>query len=218
MRRCKHCSVTRTTAISRTLAPRSCANYAHRLPALALLSGLLAGCAAELPSKSVESLDENTGMTRANLLQPMAFVETGTYDVLAPDKQPSVVYLGPEEWDRSGNFSYVLWAQVAPGVDGHRLDDIRSRGALVLKLDDGSVSLHALDQAVAPNSPYAPIPPVGQAAYFSIDVGLLKRMASSRRIVLDVRAGDLTMVDFVPRQDAREALKQFMIDREIAAD
>jgi hypothetical protein len=43
-------------------------------------------------------------------------------------------------------------------------------------------------------------------------------MASSRRIVLDVRAGDLTMVDFVPRQDAREALKQFMIDREIAAD
>jgi hypothetical protein len=180
------------------------------------MATLLASCANRLHSKSVESLDETTGMTRASLLKPMAFVETGIYDLLAPDKQPAVLYVGPEEWDRSGDFSYVLWVQVAPGVDGHRIDDIRGRGALRLKLDDGTVTLSALDQPVHANSAYAPVPPVGEAAYFSIDAGLLKRMASSHKIVMNVRAGDLSMIDFMPRQETRDALRQFMIDRGIA--
>jgi hypothetical protein len=183
-----------------------------------LIVGLLAGCASQSPVKSVEMLDQRTGMTMGALPQPMAFIETGIYDLLVPDKQPSVVYVGPVEWDRSGDFSYLLWVQVAPGVGGHRLDDIRARGAVNLKLDDGSVVLSALELPVVPSSPYRPMPPVGQTAYFSIDVPLLKRMAASHRLALNVRAGDLTMVDFIATQETRIALKQFMLDRGIAHD
>jgi hypothetical protein len=163
-------------------------------------------------------LDEVTGMTMGALLRHMAFIETGIYDLLVPDKQPSVVYIGPVEWDRSGDFSYLLWIQVAPGVGGHRLDDIRARGAVNLKLDDGPVELTALEGPVVAGSPYRPIAPVGQTAYFPINVALLKRMASSQRLALNVRAGDLTMVDFVPMQETRPALEQFIIDRGIAND
>jgi hypothetical protein len=67
-------------------------------------------------------------------------------------------------------------------------------------------------------NPYPAITPQGQSAFFSIDVPLLKRMAASRRIALNVRAGDLTMVDFVPLQETTTALQQFMIDRDIAQE
>jgi hypothetical protein len=184
----------------------------------ALIVTLLAGCASQSLVKSVEMLDERTGMTMGALLQPMAFIETGIYDLLVPDKQPSLVYIGPVEWDRSGDFSYLLWVQVAPGVGGHRLDDIRTRGAVNLKLDDGSVALSALELPVAASSPYRLIAPVGQTAYFPIDVALLKRMAASQRLALNMRAGDLTMVDFIPTQETRAALTQFVIDRGIAND
>jgi len=157
-------------------------------------------------------------MTVGAMLQPMPFIEAGIYDLLVPDKQPSIVYIGPVEWDRGGDFTYVLWVQVAPGVGGHRLDDIRTRGAVNLKLDDGLVALSALELPVVAGSPYHPMAPVGQTAYFSIDVALLKRMAASQRLALNVRAGDLTMVDFIPMQETRAALKQFMIDRGIAHD
>src|ERR1700737_3532500 len=179
---------------------------------------LSAGGASQSPIKSVEMLDERTGMTMGALLQPMAFIETGIYDLLVPDKQPSVVYIGPVEWDRSGDLSYLLWVQVAPGVGGHRLDDIRARGAINLKLDDGPVALSALELPVAARSPARSMVPVGQSAYFTIDVALLKRMAASQRLALNVRAGDLTMVDFIPTQETRAALKQFVIDRGIASD
>jgi hypothetical protein len=181
----------------------------------ALMVSLLAGCVSQSPVKSVEVLDQRTGLTMGALTQPMAFIETGIYDLLVPDKQPSIVYIGPVEWDRSGDFTYLLWVQVAPGVGGHRLDDIRARGALNLKLDDGPAVLSALELPVVPNSPYRLMAPVGQTAYFLIDVALLKRMAASRRLALNVRAGDLTMIDFVPTQETRAALKQFMIDRGI---
>jgi len=184
----------------------------------ALIACFLAGGASQSAVKSVEMLDEVTGMTMGALLRPMAFIETGIYDLLIPDKQPSIVYIGPVEWDRSGDFSYLLWIQVAPGVGGHRLDDIRARGAVNLKLDDGPVELAALEGPVVASSPYRPIAPVGQAAYFPINVALLKRMASSRRLALNVRAGDLTMVDFIPMQETRASLEQFIIDRGIAND
>jgi hypothetical protein len=192
-------------------------NASRRLRSLqsTLVFCLLAGCASQTTVNSVEMLDERTGMTMGALLQPMAFIETGIYDLLVPDKQPSIVYIGPVEWDRSGDFSYVLWVQVAPGVGGHRLDDIRARGAVNLKIDDGPVALSALDLPVEASSPYRPMAPVGQTAYFSLDVALLKRMAASRRLALNIRAGDLTMVDFIPTQETRTALKQFMLDRGI---
>jgi hypothetical protein len=184
----------------------------------ALTVSLLVGCSSQAPVKSVEVLDERTGMTMGALLQPMAFIESGIYDLLVPDKQPSIVYIGPVEWDRSGDFSYLLWVQVAPGVGGHRLDDIRARGAVNLKLDDGPVALSVLEQPVAASSPYRFVAPVGQTAYFPISVALLKRMAASQRLALNIRAGDLTMVDFIPAQETRAALKQFVIDRGIAND
>ncbi len=177
---------------------------------------LLAGCASQPPVRSVQMLDEKTGMTLGALPEPMAFIETGLYDLLAPDKQPSILYVGPVEWDRSGNYGYLLWVQVAPGVDGHRLDDISARGAVNLQLDDGPVTLSAVQWPAG--NPYPAIAPQGQSAFFSIDIPLLKRMAASRRIALNVRAGDLTMVDFVPLQETRTALQQFMVDRDITED
>ncbi len=195
----------------------------------ALIVCLLGGCTSQSPVKSVEMQDERTGMTMGALLQPMAFIETGIYSPLVPnktgiydqlvdDKQPSIVYMGPVEFDRSGDSTYLLWLQVAPGTGGRRLDDIRARGAVNLKLDDGPVALSALELPVVASSPYRPMAPVGQTAYFSIDVVLLKRMATSQRLALNVRAGDLTMVDFIPMQETQAALKQFMIDRGIAND
>jgi hypothetical protein len=184
----------------------------------ALIACLLAGSASLCAVKSVEVLDEVTGMTMGALLRPMAFIETGIFDLLVPDKQPSIVYIGPVEWDRSGDFSYLLWIQLAPGVGGHRRDDIRARGALSVRLDDGQVELAALEGPVAASSPYRPIAPVGQTAYFPINVALLRRMASSQRLALKVRAGDLTMVDFIPMQETRAALEQFINDRGLAKD
>ncbi len=43
----------------------------------------------------MEVLDEQTGITMAALSRPLAFSETGIYDVLVPDKQPSMVFMGP---------------------------------------------------------------------------------------------------------------------------
>ncbi len=184
----------------------------------ALVGCLVAGCAGHAAVKSVEVQDDRTGMTMGALSQPMAFIESGIYDLLTPDKQPSIVYIGPVEWDRSGEYTYLLWVQVAPGVGGHRLDDIRVHGALNFRLDDGPVALSALKDPVLASSPYRPKAPVGQTAYFSIDVPLLKRMAASQRLTLNVRAGDLTMVDFIPMQETHAVLKQFMVDRGIADD
>jgi len=180
---------------------------------LPLLVASLAGCGGSSDVKSVEMLDQRTGVTMAALLQPMAFTETGIYDLLVPDKQPSVVYLGPVECDRSGDYTYLLWVQVAPGVGGHRLDDIGSRGAINMKLDDGIVELSPFAANSGVTSPYRLVEPVGQTAYFALDVALLQRMAASEKLELKLRAADLSTIDFIPTQETRSALKQFMIDR-----
>ncbi|MDB6085327.1 MAG: hypothetical protein JWN43_3208 [Gammaproteobacteria bacterium] len=52
-----------------------------------LFAGLLAGCASQSPVKSVEMLDEKSGMTMGALLQPMAFIETGISDLLVPPSE-----------------------------------------------------------------------------------------------------------------------------------
>jgi hypothetical protein len=181
----------------------------------ALLASGLAGCASDPAVKSVEMLDERTGMTIAGMPQPMAFVESGIYDLLAPEKQPTVLYIGPVEWDRTGYFSYSLWIQIAPGVGAHRFDDLRTPGELEMELDDGPVTLTALPAPVAAGSPYPPIEPVGQTAYFAADVALLKRMAATQKISLRVRASDLTIVVFTARQDTQPLMQQFMADRAV---
>jgi hypothetical protein len=43
-------------------------------------------------------------------------------------------------------------------------------------------------------------------------------MAASRKIALKVLAGDLSLVDFVARQETRPELRQFMVDRGLADD
>jgi len=185
----------------------------------ALVACVMMGCAGHFPVESLERQDERTGITIATLVQPLAFIETGLYDPLTRDqKQPSIIYVGPVAWDTMGDYSYLLWVQVAPGVGGHRLDDIRAHGAVKLQLDDGPVELSALKMPTKASDPYSPILPVGETAYFPVDIALLKRMAASQRISLQIRAGDLTSVDFKPLQEARAALEKFVIDEGIVAD
>ena len=184
-----------------------------------MIALLLAGCVHQSAVKSVELLDERTGATMGALQEPIAFIETGLIALLATSpQQASIIYLGPVEWDRSGKYTYGLWIQVAPGVGGHRLDDIRARGAVTLKLDDGSVTLSTIDLPNEARSPYSPMVPWGQTAYFAIDVAMLKRMAATKKIALNVRAADLTMVEFIPFQETNTALTRFMHERGIRVD
>lgn len=184
------------------------------LPIIALW---LAGCASEPPAKSVDRMDEHTGVTMGVLQEPLAFIETGLYDLLdTTPKQPTVIYLGPVEWDRSGDYTYGLWMQVAPGAGGHPLDDLSVPGAVTLRLDDGSVVLSSIDVPKNAASPYSPTVPVGQTAYFAFDVPTLKRMAASQKIILVVQAADLTKVEFVPAWDTHTELSEYMQDRGLA--
>lgn len=185
-----------------------------------VLYSLLATCAyrgtLEAASlRSVETLDQHTGMTVGAMPKPLVFTETGIFDLLEPDKQPSVIYLGPVEWDRSGDLTYVLWVQVAPGVGGHRLDDLQARGAVALKLDGQLVPLTVVTAPNVDQPPYRLIEPVGETAYFHVDPALLERMAASHKLVLTVRAGDLSPVEFVPSGATRAALQEFISDRGI---
>jgi hypothetical protein len=184
---------------------------------LLLLLLFLAGCAT--PPASVEVLDQSTGMTAGVLPEPIAFTETGVFDWLDPTpKQASIVYLGPVEWDRSGDLTYVLWIQLAPGVGGHRLDNLLASGAVTLQLDDAQVVLSSIDYSKVTSNPYRFIQPVGQSAYFLVNVATLQRMAASQKVVLRLRAADLTKVDFIPIVQPRDAIRQFIQDRVIAAD
>lgn len=183
---------------------------------LALSCCCLASCASDPSVPSVELFDERTALTMVAMPQPLAFAEAGIEDVLVPDKQPTLVYVGPVEWDRSGVLTYALWMQVAPGVGGQRMDDILAHGAVRMTLDDGAVELSAKKQPVLGNSPYVPIPPVGQTAFFPIDLALLQRMAASKHLALTLRTADLNTADFLPLQATPETLQQFMADRGIA--
>jgi hypothetical protein len=183
---------------------------------MTLLGALLTGCATQASITPIERQDEATGMTYAAMARPLAFVEKGIFDLLGPEKQSSYVYLGPVEWDRAGAITYLLWVQMAPGVGGHRIGDLREPGTLRLQLDDGSVVLSAVTIPVAEPGPYRPIAPVGQLTYFAADEALLRRIAASPTLALKVRSADLTVVDFAPIQETRVALERFILERGIA--
>jgi hypothetical protein len=154
-------------------------------------------------------------MTSGALIEPIAFTEKRVFDLLAPDKQPGTAWMGPVEWDHSGDYSYGLWLQVSPGVDGSRIDDLHGRGAVSLRLDDGVLPLTAIDLAQVPKAPYHPAPTGGQIAYFAIDIPMLQRIASSRTVVLDLRAADLSAAEFVPAADVHELIERFMAERDV---
>jgi hypothetical protein len=177
-------------------------------------SGLLAGCASTEPA---EVLDERTGTTVGALQYPIEFVEAAQNAALAGAKRTSFAYLGPLEWDRSGEITYGLWLHVAPGND-KPVGDIRAEGSVRLNLDDGSVVLSPIDASITGVGPYRPIAAWGQTAYFQLDEAMLKRMAASRKLDLNFRAPDESLVEFLPSHDTHTTLTQFLHARGITGD
>jgi hypothetical protein len=177
-------------------------------------AGVLAGCASTKPA---EVLDERTGTTVGALQDPIEFVETAQNAALVSGKRTSFAYLGPLEWDRSGEITYGLWLHVAPGND-KPVGDIRSEGSVRLDLDDGSVVLSPIDASISGVGPYRPVAAWGQTAYFQLDVAMLKRMAASQKLDLNFRAPDESLVEFLPSRDNRTTLTQFLHARGITGD
>jgi hypothetical protein len=178
-------------------------------------AGVLAGCASTKPA---EVLDERTGTTVGALQDPIEFVESAQNAALVVGgKRTSFAYLGPLEWDRSGEITYGLWLHVAPGND-KPVGDIRSEGSVRLDLDDGSVVLSPIDASISGVGPYRPVAAWGQTAYFQLDVAMLKRMAASQKLDLNFRAPDESLVEFLPSRDNRRTLTQFLHARGITGD
>jgi len=132
-------------------------------------------------------------------------------------KRPSFAYLGPIEWDRSGSLVYGLWIHIAPGND-RPMADIRSAAALTLILDDGPQVLVPMDAPQLGQGAYQPIASWGQTGYFELTVEMLKLMAASQKLQLDVRAWDGSIVSFVPSGDTRTTLSDYLRARGITAD
>ncbi len=175
---------------------------------------LMSGCAGHRP-KSVEVLDSRSGMTVGALPEPMTFMERGVFAPLDTGKRPSFAYLGPVEWDRSGDYSYGFWIQVGPG-DGKRIGDIHAPGALTLEFSTESVTLSAMETPKVAADPYPLMAPGAQTAYFRISAGMLRRMAASRALELNLLAADLSSVHFTPLRETHSALMQFVQARDIA--
>ncbi|MGA2191074.1 MAG: hypothetical protein ABSH33_21360 [Steroidobacteraceae bacterium] len=182
-----------------------------------LIAGLLAGCATQSSIKPSESLDERTGVTVGALQEPIEFVETFQTPVAGNGKRTSFAYLGPVEWDRSGDITYGLWVHVAPGSD-RQVGDIRSQGAVTLILDDGPVVLSPMEAPNVGSGPYKPIASWGQTQYFGLDVAMLKRLAGSEKLSLSFRGVDQSNVDFAPMHETRATLQKFTQARGITDD
>jgi hypothetical protein len=180
-------------------------------------ASLLAAGGACSSIKPAEVLDERTGTTVGALQEPIELVENSPTNDLAGGKRTSFAYLGPVEWDSSGDVTYGLWVHVAPG-NGRQVSDIRARGAVKLNLDDGSVDLSPMDAPKTDAGPYRPIASWGQTAYFQLDLATLKRMAASRKLALEFRAVNLSSVAFTPSRDTRATLTQFLRARGITGD
>jgi hypothetical protein len=186
------------------------------IPVLLLL-GWLAGCAGQSSVKPVEALDERTGATVGALKEPIELVPSAQNAVLISHQRLSFAYLGPVEWDRSGAISYGLWIHIAPGND-LQPGDIHASAALTLNLDDGPLSLSLVEAPKLGRDPYKRIASWGQTAYFDLTVEMLRRMAASRKLGLDVRAEDGSIISFSPTLDTRAALSQYLHARGITGD
>ncbi|MGO9934755.1 MAG: hypothetical protein ACLPV8_23475 [Steroidobacteraceae bacterium] len=183
-----------------------------------LLLASVAGCAAESSSKPVEYLDPGTAMTVASLKEPIELVPSArSTGILFFGKRTSFAYLGPVEWNRSGSYGYALWVHIAPGND-RPMADIRAPSSLTLILDSGPVVLVATDAPPFGQSAYQPVASWGQTGYFELTVAMLKLMAASRKLELDVRAADSSMVDFSPSSDTRTILTEYLRARGIIDD
>jgi hypothetical protein len=187
-----------------------------RIP-LILLIGWTAGCASQSATKPVEVLDERTAVTFGALKQPIELVPSTQNAVLVLHKRTSFAYLGPVEWNRSGALSYGLWIHIAPGND-RQPDDIHASAAVSLLLDDGPLAVAPMDAPILGREPYRPVASWGQTAYFGLTVEALRHMAASKKLELEVRAADGSIISFTPTVDTRPVLTQYMKDRGITGD
>jgi hypothetical protein len=183
---------------------------------LAVIAGMLAGCAGRASVKPAEVLDERTGITVGALQDPLEFV-ANPQNALSNAKRASFAYLGPIEWDQMGDITYAVWVHVAPGND-RQVGDIRARGAVTLDLDDGPMVLSAIETPGVGRGPYRPVVSWGQTAYFALTVDMLKRMAGSQKLILDLRAVDDSRLNFIPSQDTHGTLTRFTRARGITDD
>ena len=184
----------------------------HQIRPLVLALGiaaLLAGCAGESSIKPSETLDEQTGMTVGSLEKPIELIQAPELPPSGPDHRISFAYLGPIEWDNMGKLTYALWIHVAPGSDW-RFEDIQDPGSLELALDHGTSTLTVMHPPSLAHSPYRPIASWGQTAYVGVDLGMLRSMAASGRIELEVKAVGGAMVHFAAAPDARETLTRYL--------
>ena len=58
----------------------------------------------------------------------------------------------------------------------------------------------------------------GQTAYFELTVEMLKQMAASEKLELNVRAADDSIVNFIAGSDTRETLTDYLHSRGITGD
>ncbi len=194
-----------------------------RLPdvAISLIIVMLSACSTSSPIKPVEYLDDRTAMTVGSLKEPIELVPSvrqgGLHAITNLAKRSSFAYLGPVEWDRSGSIVYGLWVHIAPGTD-RPLADIRSNAALTIALDKGTRVLTPIDAPQLGRGAYQPIASWGQTAYFELTVELLKQMATSEKLELNVRASDDSIVSFVASGDTRQTLTNYMHSRGITGD
>jgi hypothetical protein len=106
---------------------------------------------------------------------------------------------------------------IAPGTD-HPIADIHSNAALTIVLDNGTRVLTPIDAPQLGRGAYQPVASWGQTAYFELTVEMLKQMAASEKLELNVRAADDSVVTFVASGDTRETLTDYMHSRGITGD
>ena len=177
----------------------------------------MAGCSSLSSTKPVEVLDERTAVTFGALKEPIELVPGAQNAVLILGKHTSFAYLGPVEWNRSGALSYGLWIHIAPGND-RQAGDIHAPAAVTVVLDDGPLALSPMTAPALGRAPYRPVASWGQTAYFGLTVETLRRMGASRKLELDVRAVDGSVISFIPTLDTRAVLTQYMKNRGITGD
>jgi hypothetical protein len=182
---------------------------------------LLTGCASQSSIKPVEYLDDRTAMTVGSLKEPIELVPSarqgGLHVITNLTKRLSFAYLGPVEWDRSGSIVYGLWVHIAPGSN-QAIADIRSTAALTVVLDNGTRVLTPIDAPQLGRGAYQPVASWGQTAYFELTVEMLKQMAASEKLELNVRAADDSVVNFVASGDTRATLTDYLHARGITDD
>jgi hypothetical protein len=187
-----------------------------------LILVLLSACASQPSNKAVEYLDDRTAMTVGSLKEPIELVpslhQSGLRVISSLTKKISFAYLGPVEWDRSGAIVYGLWIHIAPGND-RPVADIRSPAALTLILDGGTRVLTPIDAPQLGRGAYQPVASWGQTAYFELTVEMLRQMAASEKLELNVRAAaDDSIVNFIATSDTRETLTAYLHSRGITDD